>query len=370
MQLDGNISGVSSDTSVSSDDSLHISGTETVFDSDDEIDAQPIPANLFPVLGQKVSPGQPLVFDVNVSRDDRISSSSLPLCLMMNCRSVCNKIDNMREMLHTLGPSLVIASETWERETKRIHNILKSKQFKTISYFRKNKSPGGGCAILYDENRLRVLDTDIFVPENLEAIWSVFTPVLNDKQSGKVKRIAVGSIYISPKSKFKTEMIEHIIETIHILRAKYNNEISFCIGGDFNKVDISEILDCYGGLKQVTSIPTRKSVTLEILLSDLHSMYHPPTTLPPLQVDTDKKGKDSDHNIVVFAPKDNIEYKEKLKKKSIKFRPIPDSQVAKFEIELAKYPWDHVFEGKNTNQKAEHFHNFLRNQLDFFFLKK
>ena len=273
-----------------------------MFDSDDEVDAHPIPANLFPVLGQTVAPGQPLVFDVNVSGDERTSSSSLPLCMMMNCRSVCNKIDNMREMLHTLGPSLVIASETWEREKKRIHNILKSKQFKTISYFRKNKSPGGGCAILYDENRLRVLAEDIFVPENLEAIWSVFTPVLNDKQRGKVKRIAVGSIYVSPRSKFKTEMIEHIIETIHILRARYDNEIYFCIGGDFNRMDISEILDCYGGLKQVISIPTRNSATLEILLTDLHSMYHPPTTLPPLQVDTDKTGKDSDHNIVVFAP--------------------------------------------------------------------
>ena len=80
------------------------------------------------------------------------------------------------------------------------------------------------------------------------------------------------------QSKTKKEVIEHIIETIHLLRAKYDNEISLLIGGDFNRVDISEILDCYGGLKQILSIPTRKSATLEILLTDLHTMYHPPTT--------------------------------------------------------------------------------------------
>ena len=59
----------------------------------------------------------------------------------------------------------------------------------------------------------------------------------------KVRRIAVGSIYISPRSKHKKETIEHIIETIHMLRAKYNNEIHFCIGGYFNKVETSDILE-------------------------------------------------------------------------------------------------------------------------------
>ena len=90
-----------------------------------------------------------------------------------------------------------------------------------------------------------------------------------------MKRIAYGTVYVSPKSKHKTETIEHIIETIHMLRAQYDNEINFCIGGDFNRLDISEILDCYGGLQQVISVPTRNSATLEILLTDLDSTrYH------------------------------------------------------------------------------------------------
>ena len=61
----------------------------------------------------------------------------------------------------------------------------------------------------------------------------------------KVKRIAVGSIYVSPRSKVKAETIEHIIETIHSLRAKYDNDINWLIGGDFNHLNISDILQCY-----------------------------------------------------------------------------------------------------------------------------
>ena len=100
-----------------------------------------------------------------------------------------------------------------------------------------------------------------------------------------------------------------------MLRAIYNNEIHFCIGGDFNKVDISDILESYGALKQIISIPTHKSATLEIILTDLHSLYHPPTTLSPLQADSNKKGQNSDHDVVVFAPNSNAQYRVSRKRK-------------------------------------------------------
>ena len=103
----------------------------------------------------------------------------------------------------------------------------------------------------------------------------------------KVKRIAVGSVYVSPNSQFKAATIDHIIESIHCIRSKYDNEVNFLIGGDFNRLDISSILDAYGALKQSVSVPTRNGAILEIVLSDLHTLYRPPTTLAPLQVDAD-----------------------------------------------------------------------------------
>ena len=164
--------------------------------------------------------------------------------------------------------------------------------------------------------------------------------------------------------------IEHIIETIHSLRAKFDNDIHWLIGGDFNHLNISDILQCYGSLQQVVSIPTRKRSQLEILLTDLHSYYHPPTTLPPLQVDVGKTGKDSDHDIVLFAPRSNLQYKIDRKIKTIKTRPTPLSQIVKFEQDLANYPWNDVLENKTCNEQANIFHNFLRNKLDLYFPEK
>jgi hypothetical protein len=261
-------------------------------------------------------------------------------------------------------------SETWERDRQRLDDVLNSKQFKTKSYYRKNKSPGGGCAIIYDKNRFEATDPEITVPEDVEAIWTVLTPISKDVKKLRVQRIAVGSIYVSPRSKVKTETIEHIVESIHMLRAQYDNHINFCIGGDFNHLDTTEILDSYGALQQIISVPTRKSATLEILLTDLHTLYHPPTTLPPLQVDANKKGKDSDHNVVLFAPLQNVNYKKDRVKKTIRIRPVLDSQVWKFERDLANHPWQELLANQTADNQAEVFHTFLRNKLDLYFPEK
>ena len=340
----------------------------TEYDTDDEVHSEPVPANLKPVPGQHVHPSQPLLFDVDVEEDAQ--PSSVPLCLVLNCRSASNKINNLREMLRSICPSLTILSETWERERQRLNVILNINQFKIISYYRKNKSPGGGSAIIYDKNKFRVIDQDISVPQSIEAVWCVLSPLVDNLQSLTVKRIAVCALYVSPKSKVKPETIDHIIETIHSLRAKYDNDINFLISGDFNRLPIDEILDSYGGLKQTISVPNRKNATLQLILTDLHTMYHPPTTLPPLQVDADKKGKDSDHDIMLLAPKTNSKYKIEQVKRIIKTRPMPESQIAKYEKDLINYPWEQVFENKSVNEKAELFHSFLRTQLDHYFPEK
>ena len=62
------------------------------------------------------------------------------------------------------------------------------------------KQPGGGCAIIYNDNKYRVANLELSVPEGVEAAWAVITP-------------------------------DHIIENIHMLRAKFDNEITFGLVG-------------------------------------------------------------------------------------------------------------------------------------------
>ena len=193
IQLDGNITGIESNISKSTVES------EDLFETDDEIDNDPIPANLAPVSNQNTSPhNNPPDLDVNTKRDAQ--PTVLPLCLMLNARSIFNKSDNLMEMLATIGPSVTLISETWERDTNRLDSIINSRIFKYVSSYRRNKSPGGGAAIVYNESQFKVTIPDIIVPEHIEAVWAVFTPI-NTRVN--VKRIVIGSIYVSPRSRQK-----------------------------------------------------------------------------------------------------------------------------------------------------------------------
>ena len=82
-------------------------------------------------------------------------------------------------------------------------------------------------------------------------------------QSDLIQNIAIGSIYVSPNSVYKTASINHIIDTIHLLRAQYDNRINYLIAGDLNRVKVDKILDSYGPLRQIITASTRKSAILD-----------------------------------------------------------------------------------------------------------
>ena len=279
---------------------------------------------------------------------------------MFNARSLYSKVDNFKNLLYQIGPEITIISETWERQRQSIEDLLSSDQFKVISYKRRqinNRQPGGGCAIIYNSRRHNVSKIDINPPDGVEACWALFSPV-NVTPHHKVKKIIVASIYVSPRSKFKAETVEHIIQSIHYLRSVHDNDSSFIIGGDLNKLNIEPILDSYGALKQLISVPTRKSATLENIITDLCNLYHPPTTLPPLQVDNGKKGADSDYQVIVFAPKSNLNFTKPRCKKTITVRPLPESGIYDFGKEITTHEWPEVLLVNEIDKKKAKFsHN-------------
>ena len=113
-------------------------------------------------------------------------------------------------------------------------------------------------------------------------------------------------------------------------------------------------------MKQICSVPTRKNATLEVILTDMGHLFHPPSSLPPLTVDRDKKGKDSDHNIVILAPKSNSDYSIKQTQKVIKFRPLTAYLIPNFVRTVAQHDWIEVYNANSITEKVEAFHNTLR----------
>ena len=164
------------------------------------------------------------------------------------------------------------------------------------------------------------------MPEGVEVVWCVITPK-NTPKHAKIKNICISSVYISPKSRYKKETIAHIIESIHLIRSFYDNTISFCISGDFNKYPYQDILDSLGSLQNIQFEATRKGEVLDLIITDMHTSYLPSLTLSPLEVDANKKGVASDHRILVFPPAKNEKSVIRREKICFKTRPLPVEKI-------------------------------------------
>ena len=223
--------------------------------------------------------------------------------------------------------------------------------------------------ILVDPNRFFISIPKINVPNGVEVVWAVISPKKHPKYA-KVKNICLASVYISPKSRFKKETIAHIVESIQLMKSYYNNEIKYVISGDFNKVSIEDILDSQGSLQNIQVEPTRRGEILDLIITDIHTLYLPSLTLPPLDVDMDKKGVASDHSIIIYPPANNKSTIIKREKQIIKLRPLPKESINECGKFIATHTWDEIYNSKNAHEKAQKFHDFLTNSLEKFFPQK
>ena len=352
-QLDGG--DTSSETSCSGN------GSDDEFESDEEAYSAPVRAVLVPAPGL---PGAPPGLMVDATGRDR-APSCIPLGIVTNSRSLKMKMDSLRTMIRQIGPDFMNICETFEATRFNLENSLKMEHYKVISYRRPPPRVGGGAAIFYTEKNFFVENAEISVVEGVEACWAIFTP--KTKEIPSVKRICIGSIYIAPRSKYKQETIDHVIDVMFQMKAKYGNQVNFMISGDFNKFPFEEIMLANGAMKQVISVATRKSAILEVILTDLATFYHPPSSLPTLEVDQGKPGSESDHNIVVFAPRSNVYFHKDREYTTIKHRPLPASKIREFGQKFVAHTWSEVLECQDGNLKASNFHNTITWFRDCFF---
>ena len=236
----------------------------------------------------------------------------------------------------------------WYNGLERVENQLIIKKDK---YFLKELSP-----------------SVITVPPTVEASWALLTPKI--QVNSDVKHIAVASVYYAKRTKRKA-FIDHICETYNVLLAKYGQGLQFVIAGDFNRININPILDLSPSLSQVVQIPTRRNpdAILDKIITTLAKYFLPPTTLPPLDNDLEGKGKPSDHLIVIMRPICQSS-QPKPKKKTITFRPLPESGMLQLKHWLLIEPWTELYQAENAHQKAEMLQRTLLEKLDIYLPEK
>ena len=232
---------------------------------------------------------------------------------------------------------------------------------------------GGKPALLISEKdyHIKNLCPDIItVPVGVEAVWALLTP--KQASASKVKQIAVASVYYSSKQTKRSDFLDHISLAYNTLCAKYGSDLKFIISGDFNRMNIKPILNLSSDLRQVVQVVTRTNPdsTLDLIITNLQSLYHPPTTLPPLDNDENNDGKPSDHLIVVMKPLSNLNPSQAVRYKKIKYRPFPDSGIRQMGLWVQSQSWKEIYSEMDPDKKAELFESIMMEKVNLFFPEK
>ena len=79
---------------------------------------------------------------------------------------------------------------------------------------------------------------------------------------------------------------------------------------------------------------------------------------------------DGDHQTLILAPKASKDFVVNREKRKVTTRPLPESLVGAFCLELTKHSWNTLLKESDVNKKVSIFHSYLRELLDKYFPEK
>jgi hypothetical protein len=161
------------------------------------------------------------------------------------------------------------------------------------------------------------------------------------------------------------------VDTVGRLRGEHPGS-RVIVAGDRNDLAVEVITNMDPTLKQLVKDYTNKKgdKVLDVILTDSHNIMQEPTILPPLQVDDDKTGKDSDHKGVQCLPRSNIAPHGGPVRTRISVQRFPESKIAQFGIVLGREDWSELGDNMNVNELVDSFQVQSKRLVDKFFPTK
>ena len=278
--------------------------------------------------------GVPAEKSVNVNK-------SLPNIMVLNARSLRNKVDELSVRANQTMSDLICITETWL--TNHIpDDIVNINGYSVVRKDRANDNNSGGGICTYIKETIPFRLRSDLSHNSIECIWVTIRPNWLPRS---VSRIAVATIYLPPSTtnneidKFY-DYLCYCIDTL-ILESI---ETAFIITGDFNpnsNTFRSRLVEQQCNLKQVVHVPTRNGHILDLILTNISKYYNAPITQAPLDT--------SDHLVVLWQAK-GIEKSKNVTRK-VEVRPIKESSLESFGEWLRTYQWESTMSMYSLNEK-------------------
>jgi hypothetical protein len=172
----------------------------------------------------------------------------------------------------------------------------------------------------------------------------------------KINKIICCSFYAPPKSTVRNKLAEFLVATIGRLRVEHPG-CRVILAGDRNDLRIELIPSLDPSLKQVVRGFTNKKKTkvLDVIYTDCADLMQEPVLLPPMQVDKDKVGKDSDHSGVQLLPRTNLAPESRTHREKVQVRPFPESRIVDFGFRLMAEDWTILEDSSSPSEMVDVF---------------
>ena len=261
-------------------------------------------------------------------------------------RSVWSKLGNIATDMEMRSTDLSFLTEVWQRtENKRhqnaIEELLELKGIKYVSTPHPGARRGGGTALACCEERFQMTKLNIAIPRPLEACFALLKP---KNPTGKTSKFICCCFYSPPSSPHRNKLAEFIVATVGRLRGEHPGSRVF-LAGDRNDLKIE-------------------------VFTSLDPTLQQPVILPPMQVDTGKEGKDSDHKGVECLPRTTLAPAGGQVREKILVRRFPESKIIDFGFTLVDQDWEGLKDSMESTELVDTFVQMSSNLVDKAFPQK
>lgn len=220
-----------------------------------------------------------------------VSSQYVPKLMLANVMSLVPKLVEVREFVNRNNISLAFITETWLKGAVA-DSVIDIPGYSIVRRDRSANNHGGVCIYIKDGNIKYKVAQDLTCCQEHEILWLHLRPTRLPRGFSCL----IAAVVYHPPGTNDESMCDHLFHSLATAESTFPN-CGFIVTGDFNRLDVSRIKRHFR-LKQVVKAPTRKDVTLDLVLTNMHKFYNTPTTVPPFGL--------SDHNTVLVSPKARV----------------------------------------------------------------
>ena len=278
---------------------------------------------------------------------------------MYNMRSFFPKQNNFCLDFVERDADVAFLTEVWEKKEnkkhkKKLEEMLELKGINYVSTPRPGKKRGGGAALAFSPKNFVISKLNISIPKSVEAVWAILKPRLS---TAKISKIILCCFYLPPNAGKNSLLLDHLTKNLQDLLAEHKNA-GVIIMGDRNEMEIAALLSIDPSLTQLVTKPTRENNILDVIITNLESLYTEPTILPAIEPDDPTNGVPSDHYGVFAKPRPSCSTSNVRKKIRKLVRPLPESLINIFGQKLSTLDFKFI-PSMNSDEMVANFENEL-----------